>query len=50
MCFVWILEQTAIISLYNIHDLHTNRTGTLCTCVQTKFGILYSFMLVSIRF
>ena len=40
MCFVWISEQTAIISLYNINWL-VFITGTECVYCAVRTGFLY---------
>jgi hypothetical protein len=39
MCFVWISEQTAIISLYNINRL-VCITGTVCLLRGTDWGLI----------
>jgi len=40
MCFVWISEQTAVISLYNINWL-VFITGTECVYCAVRAGYLY---------
>ena len=42
MCFVWISEQTAIISLYNI-NLLVFVTETECVYCAVRTGSLYTY-------
>jgi len=46
MCFVWISEQTAIISLYNINWL-VFITETECVYCAVRTGTLYIIQVIS---
>jgi hypothetical protein len=42
MCFVWISEQTAIISLYNINWLVSCNPDGVCLLRGTDWGFIYT--------
>jgi len=48
MCFVWISEQTAIISLYSINLMGFYNRDGVCLLRGTDWVFIISFMLMSV--